>query len=146
MCIRDRNESGRYTIGNMRVGGPYVIEISFLGYKTQKIDDVTLKLGEAFVLNVMLEDNSSTLNAVTIVGTGSNPILNSNKSGANTVVNRAQIQSLPTITRSVNDITRLTPQANGTNVGGGNYRSNNFSVDGANYNNQFGIGLSLIHI
>jgi hypothetical protein len=134
------NESGRYTIGNMRVGGPYVIEISFLSYKTQKIEDVTLKLGEAFVLNVMLEDNSSTLNAVTIVGTGSNPILNSNKSGANTVVNRAQIQSLPTITRSVNDITRLTPQANGTNVGGGNYRSNNFSVDGANYNNQFGIG------
>ncbi|MBY0543734.1 MAG: TonB-dependent receptor, partial [Sphingobacteriaceae bacterium] len=137
------NESGRYTIGNMRVGGPYVIEISFLGYKTQKIDDVTLKLGEAFVLNVMLEDNSSTLNAVTIVGTGSNPILNSNKSGANTVVSRAQIQTLPTISRSVNDITRLTPQSNGTSIGGGNYRSNNFSVDGANYNNQFGIGSNI---
>lgn len=137
------NESGRYTIGNMRVGGPYTIEISFLGYKTQKFDDVMLKLGEAFVLNVELSDNSSTLNTVTVIGTGSNPILNSNKSGANTVVSRNQIQALPTITRSVNDITRLTPQANGTSIGGGNYRSNNFSVDGANYNNQFGIGANI---
>jgi outer membrane receptor protein involved in Fe transport len=137
------NESGRYTIGNMRVGGPYTIEITFLGYKTQKIEDVILKLGEPFVLNVTLVDNSSNLEAITVVGTGSNPILNSNKSGANTVVNRTQIQSLPTITRSVNDITRLTPQSNGTSIGGGNYRSNNFSVDGANYNNQFGIGANI---
>jgi outer membrane receptor protein involved in Fe transport len=137
------NESGRYTIGNMRVGGPYIIEVSFVGYKTQKFEDVTLKLGESFLLNVTLADNSSTLNTVTIIGTGSNTILNSNKSGANTVVSRAQIQTLPTISRSVNDITRLTPQANGTSIGGGNYRSNNFSVDGANYNNQFGIGSNI---
>jgi outer membrane receptor protein involved in Fe transport len=137
------NADGRYTIGNMRVGGPYTIEVSFVGYKPQRFDDVTLKLGEPFVLNVTLADNSSTLATVNIVGTASNPIMNSNKSGANTVVSRAQIQSLPTISRSVNDITRLTPQANGTSIGGGNYRSNNFSVDGANYNNQFGIGANI---
>lgn len=137
------NGEGRYTIGNMRVGGPYTIEVSFVGYKPQKFENVTLKLGEPFVLNVVLSDNSSTLQTVNVVGTGANPILNSNKSGANTVVARAQIQSLPTISRSVNDITRLTPQANGTSIGGGNYRSNNFSVDGANYNNQFGIGANI---
>jgi hypothetical protein len=137
------NADGRYTIGGMRVGGPYTIEVSFVGYKTRIFEDVTLKLGEPFVLNLTLADNSSTLATVNIVGSGSNPILNSNKSGANTVVGRAQIQSLPTITRSVNDITRLTPQSNGTSIGGGNYRSNNFSVDGANYNNQFGIGANI---
>ncbi|WP_316765589.1 TonB-dependent receptor domain-containing protein [Pedobacter frigiditerrae] len=137
------NGDGRYTIGNMRVGGPYTIEVSFVGYKPEKFNDVTLKLGEPFVLNVTLADNSSTLATVNIVGQGSNPIMNSNKSGANTVVGRAQIQALPTISRSVNDITRLTPQANGTSIGGGNYRSNNFSVDGANYNNQFGIGANI---
>ena len=137
------NPDGRYTIGGMRVGGPYTIEVSFVGYKSQKFEDVTLKLGEPFVLNVTLADNSSTLATVNIIGSGSNPILNSNKSGANTVVSRAQIQTLPTISRSVNDITRLTPQANGTSIGGGNYRSNNFSVDGANYNNQFGIGANI---
>ncbi|MGF1924051.1 MAG: carboxypeptidase regulatory-like domain-containing protein, partial [Bacteroidia bacterium] len=134
------NGDGRFTIGNMRVGGPYTIEVSYIGYKAQKLEDVMLKLGEPFVLNVTLQDNSSTLSTVTIVGGASNPIMNSNKSGTNTVVSRQQIQTLPTISRSVNDITRLTPQANGTSVGGGNYRSNNFSVDGANFNNQFGIG------
>lgn len=128
----------------MRVGGPYTIEVSFVGYKPQRFDDVTLKLGEPFVLNVTLADNSSTLATVNIIGTASNPIMNSNKSGANTVVSRAQIQSLPSISRSVNDITRLTPQSNSNNgIGGGNYRSNNFSVDGANYNNQFGIGANI---
>jgi hypothetical protein len=137
------NSVGRYTIGNMRVGGPYVVEVSFVGYRTQKFEDVYLKLGEAFVLNVTLEDNSSTLNTVTIVGTGVNPIMNSNKAGANTVVSRQEIQNLPTISRSVNDITRLTPQSNGSNIGGGNYRSNNFTVDGANFNNQFGIGQNI---
>lgn len=137
------NGDGRFTIGNMRVGGPYTIEVSFIGYKTQKFEDVMLKLGEPFVLNVTLQDNSATLNAVTIVGGASNPIMNSNKSGASTVVGRTQIQSLPTISRSVNDITRLTPQANGTSIGGGNYRSNNFTVDGANFNNQFGIGANI---
>ncbi|MFD0941662.1 TonB-dependent receptor [Pedobacter boryungensis] len=138
------NADGRYTIGNMRVGGPYTIEVSFVGYKPQRFDDVYLKLGEPFVLNVTLSDNSSTLATVNIIGTGTNAILNSNKSGANTVVSRAQIQTLPTISRSVNDITRLTPQSNSNNgIGGGNYRSNNFSVDGANYNNQFGIGANI---
>ena len=137
------NSAGRFTIGNMRVGGPYVVEVSFIGFKTRKFDDVYLKLGEPFLLNVTLADNSSTLNTVTVVGTGANPIMNSNKTGSSTVVNRQQIQNLPTISRSVNDLTRLTPQANGTGIGGGNYRSNNFSVDGANFNNQFGIGQNI---
>ncbi|MBG6235945.1 outer membrane receptor protein involved in Fe transport [Pedobacter sp. CAN_A7] len=134
------NNDGRFTIGNMRVGGPYSVEVSFVGFKPQKFDNVYLKLGEPYVINVTLDDNASNLSEVTIVGSQPNSILNSNKSGSSTVVTRAQIQNQPTITRSVNDLTRLTPQANGTSIGGGNYRSNNFSVDGANFNNQFGIG------
>ncbi|WP_316831880.1 TonB-dependent receptor domain-containing protein [Pedobacter aquatilis] len=137
------NNDGRFTIGGMRVGGPYTIEISFVGYKPEKQTEVYLKLGEPYVLNTVLTDNSATLSEVKIVGQGTNSILNSNRNGASTVVNKAQIQSLPTITRSVNDLTRLTPQANGTSIGGGNYRSNNFTVDGANFNNQFGIGQNI---
>ncbi|MFC4210981.1 TonB-dependent receptor domain-containing protein [Pedobacter lithocola] len=134
------NNDGRFTIGGMRVGGPYTVEVSFVGYKASKLSDVYLKLGEPYVINTTLVDNSSTLAEVKVVGQGSNAILNSNKNGTSTVINKAQIQSLPTITRSVNDLTRLTPQSNGTSIGGGNYRSNNFTVDGANFNNQFGIG------
>ncbi|MFC3559866.1 TonB-dependent receptor [Pedobacter jamesrossensis] len=136
------NNDGRFTIGGMRVGGPYTIEVSFVGYKPSKLTEVYLKLGEPYVVNATLVDNSSTLAEVKVVGQGSNAILNSNKNGTSTVINKAQIQSLPTITRSVNDLTRLTPQAGGPQgaIGGGNYRSNNFTVDGANFNNQFGIG------
>ncbi|PYF72692.1 TonB-dependent receptor [Pedobacter nutrimenti] len=134
------NNDGRFTLGNMGVGGPYVIEVSFVGYQPKKIEGVYLKLGEPFVVNATLSDNSSNLNEVTIVGTSANAILNSNKNGSSTIVSRQQIQSLPTISRSINDITRLNPQSNGTSIAGGNYRSNNFTVDGSNFNNMFGIG------
>jgi hypothetical protein len=134
------NNDGRFTIGNARVGGPYTIEVSFVGYTPQKFNNVYLRLGEPYILNVTIADNASNLNEVKVVGSQPNSIMNSNKSGSSTVLTRATIQNLPTITRSVNDLTRLTPQANGTSIGGGNYRSNNFSVDGANFNNQFGIG------
>ena len=137
------NNDGRFTIGGMRVGGPYTVEISFVGYRPEKLTDVYLKLGEPYLLNLTLTDNTSTLAEVKVVGQGSNSILNSNKSGTSTVIGKQQIQNLPTISRSVNDLTRLTPQANNTSIGGGNYRSNNFTVDGANFNNQFGIGQNI---
>jgi hypothetical protein len=134
------NNDGRFTIGNARVGGPYTIEVSFVGYTPQKFQNVYLRLGEPYILNVTIADNASNLNEVRIVGNQPNAIMNSNKTGSSTVLTRTSIQNLPSISRSVNDLTRLTPQANGTAIGGGNYRSNNFSVDGANFNNQFGIG------
>ncbi|MCX2584017.1 TonB-dependent receptor [Pedobacter sp. MR22-3] len=137
------NGDGRFTIGGMRVGGPYSVEVSFVGYKPAKLTDIYLKLGEPYLLNLELVDNSSTLDEVKVTGQSTNSILNSNRNGTSTVIGKQQIQSLPTITRSVNDLTRLTPQANGTSIGGGNYRSNNFTVDGANFNNQFGIGQNI---
>lgn len=136
------NSAGRFNIGNMRVGGPYVVEVSFVGFKTQKIENIYLKLGESFNLEAVLGDNSSLLSEVVVLGKN-DPIMNSKKNGASTVISRAKIEELPSITRSVNDLTRLTPQANGTSVGGGSYRANNFTVDGANFNNQFGIGQNI---
>ena len=136
------NNDGRFTIGGMRVGGPYTVEISFVGLQPQKLTEIYLKLGEAYQVKATLVDNKNTLADVKIVGQ-SNSILNSKKTGTATVLGQAQIESLPSINRSVNDLTRLTPQANGTSIGGGNYRSNNFTVDGANFNNQFGIGQNI---
>ncbi|MCX2479614.1 carboxypeptidase regulatory-like domain-containing protein [Pedobacter sp. MC2016-15] len=137
------NADGRFTIGGMRVGGPYTIEVSFVGFAPQKIEGVNLKLGEAYVVNLVLSDNASNLSEVKVVGTNKNSVMNSNRNGTSTVVTRQQIQVLPQMSRSVNDITRLTPQSSGQNIGGGNYRSNNFTVDGANFNNQFGIGQNI---
>jgi outer membrane receptor for ferrienterochelin and colicin len=121
----------------MRVGGPYKIEVTYVGQKPVVYEDVYLQLGEPFVLNPVFGDATTNLEEVVVTRGAA---LKSEKNGASTIVGRRQIENLPSITRSVNDLTRLTPQANGASIGGGNFRSNNFTLDGANFNNQFGIG------
>lgn len=132
------NENGRINLANMRVGGPYKVEVSYAGYTPEVQDDIYLELGQPYILNSVLSAGQA-LEEVLVVGR-SNALMRRDRIGAATTVGRAQIDNLPSISRSVNDLTRLTPQANGTSIGGGNYRSNNFTVDGANFNNQFGIG------
>ncbi len=135
---------GQYSIANMRVGGPYTIDISFVGFVTDRQEDVYLKLAENFLLNSTMKSSAGELtNVVVTTGARRNPILNANRTGAVTNIGIAQIQRLPSISRSVNDLTRATPQSNGASVGGGNYRQNNFTIDGADFNNSFGIGTNL---
>ncbi|MFD1256399.1 carboxypeptidase regulatory-like domain-containing protein [Mucilaginibacter terrae] len=133
---------GRYTIQNMRPGGPYLIEITYLGYEAQKATDVYLKLGEPFVINATLLQSGTALNAVTVTG-NTRSVLNSDRSGSVTNLSTRDINTLPTINRTINDITRLTPQSNGSSIGGGNFRQNNITIDGGNFNNAFGIGTNL---
>jgi hypothetical protein len=136
--------AGQYTIPNMQVGGPYLVEISFVGYETDKYDDIYLRLAESFLLNPSLKKANSTLENVVLTASGRrNPILNSSRTGAVTNIGLRQIQTLPTISRSINDFTRATPQSNGASIGGGNFRQNNFTIDGSDFNNSFGIGQNL---
>jgi hypothetical protein len=134
---------GAYNIQNMRVGGPYTIEVSFVGYKVDKAEDIYLQLAEAFLLNPMLSKAETALEGVVVTTSRRNTILNANRTGATTNVGRREINTLPTISRSINEIARLTPQANGQAVAGGNYRQNNITVDGSDFNNTFGIGGNL---
>jgi hypothetical protein len=139
--------NGQFTIPNMRVGGPYRVEISYVGLKTEVIEDLQLKLGEASVLNIAMGETSKTLDEVQVTASGGrNSILNANRTGSVTYIGTRQIMSMPSITRSLNDLTRLTPQATSTNQGaiaGGNYRQNYVTVDGSDFNNTFGIGGNL---
>jgi outer membrane receptor protein involved in Fe transport len=50
---------------------------------------------------------------------------------------------MPTINRSISDIARVSPYANGMSFAGGDGRSTNFTVDGANFNNNFGLSSNL---
>ena len=136
--------SGQFAIQNMRVGGPYVIEISFVGFQTEKLEDVYLKLAEVFLVTSTLKKMEGNLENVVITTTGrKNPILNAQRTGAVTNIGRRDIERLPSISRSINDLTRATPQSNGQSIAGGNYRQNNFTVDGSDFNNSFGIGGNL---
>jgi len=128
---------GNYAIPGMRIGGPYKVEISFIGFKTVVLEGLSLNLGEPFVLNQTLSSGQD-LQTVNVVGSKGNA-LNQNKTGMSTVINTRQLTTLPTVTRSITDFTRLTPQANGNGFGGRDGRLNNLQVDGANLNNNFGL-------
>ncbi|TDS17754.1 TonB-dependent receptor [Sphingobacterium paludis] len=130
------NESGRFNLANMRVGGPYRVEVTYIGQTPIIYDNIYLKLGEPFVLNADFGDQSA-IGIDEVVVTGGRGT-NTAKTGASTNVGIKQLQELPQINRSITDFTRLTPQANGTSFAGRDARYNNVQIDGANFNNGFG--------
>ena len=139
------NGDGNFTISNMRVGGPYKVTISFVGYKTQVYSDITLTLGETYLINHTLSEEGTQLEELVITGAAERES-NLEKNGAVTNVTSRQLLTMPSITRGLNDMLRMTPQGTSTNTGafgGGNYRQNNFTVDGSDFNNSFGIGTNL---
>lgn len=134
------NLDGRYTIQNMRTGGPYTVDFSYLGFNKYVVKDVTLQLGEVTVINADMQESTSTnLNEIVVVGNTSK--FAGEKRAATTNISNTQITSLPTITRSIEDFTRLSPYSgSGSSFGGRDGRMNNITIDGANFNNNFGIG------
>ena len=134
---------GQFSLFNMQPGGPYLIEVTFVGFDKEKFEDVYLKLAESFLLDPSLKKTNATLENVVLTTGRRTSILNANRTGAVTNIGLRQITNLPTINRSLNDLTRATPQSNGASIGGGNFRQNNFTIDGAEFNNSFGIGGNL---
>lgn len=134
------NSVGRFNLANMRVGGPYRIEVTYVGQDPIVYEDVYLQLGQPFVLNPVFGDAAKALEEVTVTGIKGNRAL---KTGASTSISNRQIQALPTVSRSLNDYTRLTPQADlkgsSLSIGGMNNRFNQLTIDGAVSNDVFGL-------
>jgi hypothetical protein len=133
------NFDGRYNLINMRVGGPYTITISFIGYKDHVVNDVNLTLGKTYDLDVSLVPDAQQLEAVVLQVTGGTGTFGKDRTGAETSVGRRELTRLPTISRSSADFTRLEPTASNGSFGGRNDQFNNFSLDGAIFNNPFGL-------
>ena len=133
------NEAGRYTINGMRSGGPYSVEFTCLGYQTVTYTDLTLQLAETSSLNATLNEDSEMLSEAMVIGAAASKF-SAEKTGAATNISSSQITSLPTVNRSINDVTRLSPYGgNGMSFAGSDGRTANFTVDGANFNNNFGL-------
>ena len=129
---------GRFNIPGVRVGGPYTVTASYLGYQTEKQEGIFLSLGADFEIRfVMLEQAIQFPEIVTVAER--NAILTASHVGTATNVSTAEIERLPTIQRTIDDFTRLTPQVNGQSVAGKNSKFNNFQVDGAVLNDAFGL-------
>ncbi len=136
------NMDGRYSMQGMRTGGPYTVTVTYVGYQPKVYEQVILQLGETYNLDVLMDMSTSQLGEVVVIGT--NTKFTTEKTGASTNITNAQITSLPSVTRSITDITRLSPYGgNGMSFAGTDGRTANFTVDGANFNNNFGLSESL---
>ena len=132
------NIDGLFAIQGMRTGGPYEVTVSYIGYQTKTVKGITLALGETYNLNVILSEDANELSEVVVSGRASK--FAAEKTGASTNINNSQIVNLPTVSRSITDVTRLSPYGgNGMSFAGADGRTANFTIDGANFNNNFGL-------
>ncbi len=141
-------EDGRFNLPNVRIGGPYRIEVSYTGYETYLVEGIDLSLGQNFRMDIKLKESATALVEVTVLGV-KNEILNSERTGAATNIKKEAMNALPTFSRGLNDFIRLTPQSrsssvsantgSGTSFAGQDSRFNNLTIDGSIFNNSFGL-------
>jgi hypothetical protein len=136
-------KDGRFNLPNVRVGGPYTITVTYVGFKTEKQENITLVLGQTFYADFTLATESKQLTEVVVAAGRQNKIFNNSHTGSQEIVTRAQLEQLPTINRSIQDFAKLEPTSNGLSFGGISGSLNNITVDGADFNNSFGLSGTL---
>lgn len=133
------NFDGGFNLLNLRVGGPYKITVSYVGFKTSVLEGIELSLGQTYNVDIEMVSDETQLEAVVVTATR-NQIINSDRTGAETNIGRKELKTLPTISRSASDFYRLEPTASSNgSFGGRNDQFNNFSLDGSIFNNPFGL-------
>ena len=141
--VTTSRKDGRFNLSNVRIGGPYTITTSFVGYKEEKQEDVYLTLGTAFKADYSLVNNNANLTEVVVTARRSDKVFSRSRTGSAEVITRQQIDRLPATNRSISDFTKLTPTANGNSFAGRSGSYNNLTVNGASFNNTFGLSGSL---
>jgi hypothetical protein len=133
------DKNGRFSIQNLDPGGPYVVSVTYVGFTIADKTDVILQLGTTETLDFTARSSSSTLETIVVTGRSSRTI----KTGTGANFNQRTINSLPNINRSLSNVATLTPQAGaGNSFGGRDGRYNNIQIDGASFNNNFGLSSS----
>ena len=136
------NAKGMYAINGMRPGGPYRVKVSYIGYQSKSFDNVSLQLGQTYNLNVGLNEDAQQLGEVVVNAKATK--FTTEKTGASTNIDNQMLQSMPSVSRSITDYTRLSPYGgNGMSFAGADGRTANFTVDGADFNNNFGLSSNL---
>ncbi len=130
---------GAFNVPNMKIGGPYTVTVSFVGYRTQKEENVSIGLGQNLRLDFKLPEEAITVTGVQVTAE-QDEVLNSGRTGAATYIKAEQVAQLPSVKRSTRDLTRLDPRSDGNfSFGGRNWLYNNISLDGSYFNNPFGL-------
>ncbi|KAF0148590.1 MAG: hypothetical protein FD143_2858 [Ignavibacteria bacterium] len=130
---------GRYSLPNLKIGGPYTLTATSIGYRKEQQDNIYLSLGQNLRTEFVLQSEDVNLKEITITAEKDN-VLNSSRTGAATFISPLQVTEMPSIKRSTRDITRLDPRSDGNySFGGKNWLYNNISLDGSYFNNSFGL-------
>lgn len=130
---------GRFSLPNLKIGGPYSVSATYVGFKGEKQENIFLNLAQILRLEFTLKSEDVKMGEVVVKAEQDN-VLNSNRNGAATYISAAQLTELPSIKRSTRDITRLDPRSDGNfSFGGKNWLYNNISLDGSYFNNSFGL-------
>ena len=127
-------KDGRFNIRNMRIGGPYKVVASFMGFQESTLENIYLDLNKTAEVDFELTESTIQLEEV-IISYDQDAFINSDKTGSRTNIGSEKIEALPTIARSQMDFTRLTPESDGYSFCGRNNLYNNFSLDGSIFNN-----------
>jgi hypothetical protein len=136
------NQSGRYVVPAVRVGGPYKVVVSFVGFKPNEQTEINTQLGNTTNVDVMLVETNTSLKEV-VVSSGRNNIISRERTGASQQFTRRDLQNIPiTGARTIDGITKYNPNGNGNSFGAQDSRLNNFTIDGSQFNNGFGLGSS----
>ena len=133
-------DDGRFSIPGMRVGGPYTVTTSYVGYGDQTEKNIFLNLGVETNLNFTMQDAVIEIAGVTVTSKAGSVGENS---GTSTQISKEDLEELPSLDRNINDYLRLTPQSSsfgsGMTFAGINNRYNAIYIDGAVNNDVFGL-------
>ena len=138
---------GYYRLNGITAGGPYTVTVACMGYADAIFKGINVTLSDNLVLDTTLSEETLSLDSAVVSAEGRTSNMRSDRAGAITSMSSKEIMALPTVNRSMNDLLKQTPQAyvdgSKVSIGGGNYRQSYVTVDGAAFNNAFGIGSNL---
>ncbi len=135
------SKGGQFNLPSLRVGGPYKVTISYVGFKSEIYSDLFIQLGDATKINARLLEEGKSLQEVVVSGGtgGRKSLISKDRKGASTNINRRLLETMPTLSRSITDFIKITPQSNGTSFAGQDNRFVNLTIDGSIFNNSFGL-------
>lgn len=134
------SKGGQFNLPSLRVGGPYRVTVTYVGFKTEVYPDLFIQLGDATKINALLTEEGKNLQEVVVTGTGGRKsLISKDRKGASTNINRRLLETMPTLSRSITDFIKITPQSNGTSFAGQDNRFVNLTIDGSIFNNSFGL-------
>jgi hypothetical protein len=133
------NTSGIYVLDNLPPGGPYALSAQAEGFYGINRTGMQLVLGQRLTLDMQLRRLEAIQEEVVVVAQEVNMLEDQRRTGASTVVDSAAMVRLPLQGRNFTDLISTAPQVSGNAMAGQNNRFNNIQIDGASYNDLFGL-------